>query len=511
MSLTFMRRKFRKAIRPVLLGIAGIFFLSCFTMYGFNTFGGRGATGASDQYVAKVNGEDVPYDLYSRSSELMIRQYQQFAQMQGQGSRIDFNVQHQVRGRAFESVVDSYLRAQAAEREGVQVGRGDVKKAIDQWLKDEMSGKMDGATAEEKRQFEDQLRRLRPEDLQRKQLLVDGLDKKLRERYKPTEQDVINSYNEVKTRHILVKTLGGGKNGAARPEAEAKAKADEVHAKVKAGEDFAKLVKENSDDTNSKASGGDLGWVNAETQLVPEFKTAALTLKKGEVTAPVKTMFGYHIIKADDVRSKLPKDFSDPKKKEEYRAQVEEKLVKERVDQYYNELKVNAKIEPYDAFIKGFMAENEANGLGTSGDTKGYEAKIKEAAAAYEEAAQKNQLGSTVALYAKLAQLYNNAKMDEKALESVNRAIEESRSAELFVTKGDIYERKKNSAEAVKAYEEALKLSFDQPWQYTQLQLKFKALKRDDLAKKAYAKWQTWVKEEDAKRARAAQATNAPK
>ena len=53
-----------------------------------------------------------------------------------------------------------------------------------------------------------------------------------------------------------------------------------------------------------------------------------------------------------------------------------------------------------------------------------------------------------------------------------------------------------------------MKVSYDQPWQYTNLQLKFKALKRDDLAKQAYSKWQEFVKRDDAERARAAQAAN---
>jgi parvulin-like peptidyl-prolyl isomerase len=492
----------------VLLGIAGIFFLSCFTLYGGNIVN-RAENKGGEYVVAKVNGEEIPTDLYQRSAAMLLRQYEQIAQMQQ--TRVDFNMQHQARGRAFESVVDSYLRAQAAEREGIEVSRGDVRKAIDQWIKDEMAGKMDGATPEEKQQFEQQLRQLRPEDLQRKQLLVEGLEKKLRERYKPTEQDLINSYNEVKVRHVLVKTVGDGAAAPKLSDADAKKKAEELLAKARGGEDFAKLAKENSDDTTTKAAGGDLGWVNNESQFVIEFKTAALSLKKGEIAGPVKTMFGYHVLKGEDTRSKLPKDFNDPKKKEQYSAQVEERLIKERVDQYYTQLKVDAKIEPYDPFIKGFIAENEANGIAQSGNIKGYEAKIMEAAMAYEEAAQKNQLESGPALYAKLAQLYNIAKQDDKALSAVNRALEQSRSAELYVTKGEIYERKKNTPEAVKAYQEAMKVSYDQPWQYTNLQLKFKALKREDLAKQAYAKWQAFVKEDDARRARASQATNAGK
>jgi parvulin-like peptidyl-prolyl isomerase len=486
----------------VLLAIAGVFFISCFYGLGLGAFT-RFQNKGGEFTLAKVNGEEVPRDLYERTAAMTMRQYEQLAALQK--TRVDFTMQHQARGRAFESVVESFLKSQAAEREGIQVSRGDVRKAIDQRIKDEMGGgKLEGATPQEKAQFEAQLRQLMPEDLQRKQMLIEALDKKLRERFKPTEADVIASYNEAKIRHILVKTIDKKLS-----DADAKKKADALYARVKAGEDFAKLAKENSDDPGSKENGGDLGWINSESPMVPEFKTAALSLKKGEISPVVKSIYGYHILKADDTRSKLPKDFSDPKKKEEYRAQVEEKLLKERLDTYYQALKVNAKIEAYDPFIKGYMAENEATGAAQQGDTKTYEMKIKEAAADYELAAAKNQLESGPALYAKLAQLYNAAKLDDKALAAVNRALDYSRSAELLVTKGEIYERKKNTAEAIKAYQQAMEVSYDQPWQYTQLQMKFKALKRDDLAKQAYAKWQAFVKADDARRARDAQASNA--
>lgn len=500
MSLTRFRRKFRKTIKPVLLGFAGIFFLSCFTFYGSNIYSRQRNTGG-EFVIAKVNGEDIPRDLYDRTATMALRQLDTMARQQGQGkpTHVTFDQMHQARGRAFESVVDSWLKAQAAEREGIQVSRAEARKEVDQQIKDEMlGGKMEGATDEEKRQYEAQLRQLMPEDLTRKRMLVDRLDKKLRERFKATDQDIINSYNEVKVRHILVKTLTG------RTEADALKKINDLRAKATSGTDFATLAKQNTDDTNSKAQGGDVGWVAQDTQFVPEFKSAALALKKGEVSPVVKTMFGYHILKADDVRSKLPKDFNDPKKKEEYRAPIEEKMISERLENYYAGLRVGAKMEAFDPFIAGYMAENEANAAGNGGDMKTYEKKIKEAAAHYEEASQKNQAESGPELWAKLAQMYNASKQDDKAIAAVNRALSYSKSAELYVTLGEIYEREKKKPEAVKAYQEAMGLCYDQPWQYTSLQLKFKGLGREDLAKQAYGKWRKFVQQDDEQRRRAA-------
>jgi peptidyl-prolyl cis-trans isomerase C len=92
---------------------------------------------------------------------------------------------------------------------------------------------------------------------------------------------------EVRARHILVETED---------------KAKEILAKLKAGGDFAALAKTESKDPGS-ADGGDLGYFT-EDQMVPEFAAAAFKLEKGALSDPVKTQFGWHIIKSEDKRDK---------------------------------------------------------------------------------------------------------------------------------------------------------------------------------------------------------------
>ena len=86
---------------------------------------------------------------------------------------------------------------------------------------------------------------------------------------------------EIEARHILV---------------DSEEKAKELHAKIVAGADFAQLAKENSTDTGSKDQGGVLGYFG-HGQMVPEFEAAAFKLEKGQVSQPVKTEFGWHVIK----------------------------------------------------------------------------------------------------------------------------------------------------------------------------------------------------------------------
>lgn len=102
---------------------------------------------------------------------------------------------------------------------------------------------------------------------------------------------------EVRARHILV------------PE---EAEAKKVVERLKAGEDFAKIAGELSKDPGSGKEGGDLGFFTKD-RMVPEFAEAAFALKPGEVSAPVKTQFGWHVIKSEEKRTRPVPPLSEVK------------------------------------------------------------------------------------------------------------------------------------------------------------------------------------------------------
>lgn len=125
-------------------------------------------------------------------------------------------------------------------------------------------------------------------------------------------------------RHILVAT-----------EAEAKA----VLEALKKGKPFAQLAKEKSQDPGSKNNGGDLGWQEPAT-FVPEFSGAMVKLAKGQVSAtPVKTQFGFHIIKLDDVKVEAAPSV------EQLRPQLEQRIQSQRIEELIKTLKAKAKIQ----------------------------------------------------------------------------------------------------------------------------------------------------------------------
>jgi peptidyl-prolyl cis-trans isomerase C len=133
-----------------------------------------------------------------------------------------------------------------------------------------------------------------------------------------------NGGKEYRARHILVEK-----------EDEAKA----LIADIKKGGKFEDLAKKASKDPGSGANGGDLDWANAAS-YVPEFSNAMVKLEKGQMTdAPVKSQFGFHIIRVDDVRdAQLPK-------LEEVKPQITQQLTQSKLGKFQEDLRSKAKVQ----------------------------------------------------------------------------------------------------------------------------------------------------------------------
>jgi len=144
--------------------------------------------------------------------------------------------------------------------------------------------------------------------------------------------------DEVAARHILV---------------DSEEKAKELRAKIEGGADFAEVAKESSNDTGSKENGGLLGYFG-KGQMVPEFEAAAFKLKKGEMSEPVKTNFGWHIIKLEDRRRKEPPSFDTVK------STIMNSLVVKKAQEKSSEMREKAKLEYVDADIKKQIEEQKA-------------------------------------------------------------------------------------------------------------------------------------------------------
>ncbi len=170
-------------------------------------------------------------------------------------------------------------------------------------------------------------------ELARQTILIRQLFADFQKKNPVTEADIKAEYDkfaaanggkEYRARHILVET-----------EADAKA----LIAEIKKGGSFEELAKKASKDPGSGANGGDLDWAAAGS-YVPEFSDAMVKLAKGQLTeAPVKTQFGFHIIRVDDVREAQLPPF------EQVKAQIAQQLLQQKLAKYQDDLRGKAKVE----------------------------------------------------------------------------------------------------------------------------------------------------------------------
>lgn len=171
-------------------------------------------------------------------------------------------------------------------------------------------------------------------ELARTRVLLDALRQDFEKKNPVTEAEAKAEYDKLKAeagtgmeyhaRHILV-------------EKEDDAKA--LIAQLQKGAKFEELAKKNSKDPGSAEHGGDLDWASPNS-YVPEFSAAMTKLKKGEMTTqPVKSQFGYHIIKLEDTREAKFPAF------EEVKPQIEQRLTQQKLQKFQEDLRTKAKTD----------------------------------------------------------------------------------------------------------------------------------------------------------------------
>ena len=241
-----------------------------------------------DQVVAKVNGTDITEaDVTMALADL--------------GDSIQQIPEAQRREYAISYLADIRLGAKAAR---------DAKLADD---------------AEFKRRLGYQTDRMLFEEYTAAQAKKAVTDETMRALYTETVKNV-KPETEIRASHILVETEDQAKD---------------IEKRLKAGEDFAKLATELSKDPGSGKQGGDLGFFTKE-RMVPEFSTAAFALAINEVSAPVKSQFGYHVIKLTEKREKPVPTF------EEVKDQIEQFMFRRVQQETIQNLRTTGKIERID-------------------------------------------------------------------------------------------------------------------------------------------------------------------
>ena len=170
-------------------------------------------------------------------------------------------------------------------------------------------------------------------ELARQTILIRQLFADFQKKNPVTDADIQGEYDK------FVKENGGKEYRARHILVETESDANALIAEIKKGGSFEELAKKASKDPGSGANGGDLDWAAAGS-YVPEFSDAMVKLAKGQMTdAPIKSQFGFHIIRVDDVReAQLPK-------LDEVKPQISQQLQQQKLAKFQEDLRAKAKIK----------------------------------------------------------------------------------------------------------------------------------------------------------------------
>lgn len=508
MSLTSTRKKMKEGAGALLVTVfVALFIISIFLV--FNNGGGGGSAAVSDaETFAQINGEKVSNAQFDQ----VLGQFRRYASM---GRSVPVSQQAEFPQYAYEQLLQEYAQAAAAKASGISVSPGEAEREISQQIDQQIEQVAPNATREEKAEYRAALRQAANVDTEQRQLASRRLSERLSQEARPIEMRVA---------HVLVKT-------DERTDAAARQLAQEIARRARAGEEFTKLVKQYSEDEGSKAKDGVVGWASAmptppdpdpknqstrepAASFVPEFTAASLRLKKGEVSDPVKTQFGYHVIKAVEERPYEPPagDAKDPKKREEavnsYKQAVGTSIERGLYDAYKAQLTVT----PVSDWLKGYLAEQEIKpeappAADSAAKVEKAEA-LKKAEALgkitgpYAAALKDNEPAAGPGLAWKLARLqlwtgqwYQRSGQEAQATahfaqaqETADKWAKRSRDAELYALLGQTLEAQGNKTEALAAYQKAMDEARSNAMVVADLRDRFKGLGRADLAQKAAEK-----------------------
>lgn len=285
----------------------------------------------------------------------------------------------------------------------------------------------------------------------RDDIIVNKMNSEIRNSVKVSPNDL----REIRASHILIR-IKNIQNG----DEQAKKISEDLLKRARAREDFAKLAKQYSEDPGSKNNGGDLGFFSSG-MMVRAFEELAFSLKVGDIGGPIKTDYGYHIIKVVDARLK-----KIPGKSDIEAAILQEKQEKTFQEWFYN-LKQKSKVEILDPALRALDLR--------------FKGKISDAILEYNKAIEQDPSNAYIRLF--LGLLYEDVKQGNKAVLQYKEAVRLAPGdPSIYLVLGKAYLKMNNRPLALEQFKKASLIAGDNKKIHKELERSFKEIKMADLA-----------------------------
>ncbi len=410
-------KKLRDQVKTIGIVVVIAFLGGALYIGGTSFFGGEEAQMAQAA-IATVNGQDISYYQFQQA---FINQAQQAEQQHGRLQGTDMEV---IRFQALEALVGNVLLTQEISNRNIQASRAEIDAELAE-IK---------AQFETEEQFQQQLewmgidenylRRAIEQDIQMDKLRADVAGD-----IEVTDEEIRDAYEQVKASHILIRPQGTDEQAWEAAERHARELYDEV-----TPETFADFARAYSEDPGSAQEDGSVGFISRGDTVQP-FEDAAFSMAVDEISEPVRSDFGYHIIMVTERKDAAGEEF------EAERAAIAERIRQQRgqavLVEWFDELRDDANVVIRDPQL-----------LARERVTKGA---YEEAVEHYLEALAEQPDNGYIR--ASLAETYLRLDRPEDALEQYSKAVEHiSNDGDLFLAKADLHAQLEQEDEAVEAY-----------------------------------------------------------
>ncbi|MBI5700589.1 peptidylprolyl isomerase [Candidatus Saganbacteria bacterium] len=267
-----------------------------------------------------------------------------------------------------------------------------------------------------------------------------------------------NDLKEIKASHILITIKPNIQNS----EEKSRKLAEEIKARAEKGENFAALAKKYSEDPGSKDRGGDLGFFSTGSMVKP-FEDLAYSLKIGDVGGPVKTDFGYHIIKVSDARVRVIKGKSDVE------AAVRQEKQERAFQDWFYKLKQKAKVEILDSNMRALDLR--------------FKGKVSEAIAEYKRSIAQNPQNAYPHLFLGLL-LEDSGDIKSAISEYKNAASIAAADPNMYIVLGQALVKNNEKNLAAEQFRKASLIAGDNKNLHKELQKTYKSMGMGGLAAK---------------------------
>lgn len=296
--------------------------------------------------IATVNGTEIPAREFNTEIQRVM------------ASGMPLALATRYRDTIVQKLVDRHLIDSAIAKEDFEITDAEIDEKLEE-VKAEFAASMQGSGQDvslqalvqqlgiDESELRDSVKQsIAIEKMLQKRGMETPTEKEVREFYDANIEEKFTLPEQVRVRHILVSVPAGSDEAAVQ---EAKARAEKLRDEArKEGVDFAELAEEKSEGP-SASQGGDLGFV-PRGKTVPEFENAAFGLEKGEISEPVKSPYGWHVIKLVEKKDPEVVDFEEIS--ERLAMQLKGQRIKASLDEYLTELREKAEITIHTENLK---------------------------------------------------------------------------------------------------------------------------------------------------------------